>query len=411
MTDLQERFQEFDEVPVPDLWERITELAAEAESTPGTSLRRRRLATAVAAAVLVLLVVGLPLLLVSGDEPGPIADGWTGVPVAAPALESIADLAAIPSGGFLALTVNPEEVLWTPDAVNWFDADPEGKLSSLGRAEPTVRFEASSVAASKNLIVVLDHDRAGVWIGDRRAEIWRFTALTTSAEADRTRLLTLAAQEDQVLVIGQVLGTELAEGTESELLVTERVVAWVIADATAAINARDLPVPVPAAIDFVEADATSFAGRWLVALTASEWQGVEGWNGSDLILALTPTGWVSSPPAQGMGDLTSISGGPSSAVVTTCHFGGDSFWHTTDGVTWAEATNDVTGHLAEYVDGLGFVIHDGAGWYLSQDGSSWQLLSQAGVAVDTYPRSGDVVAAAEGRVFEFNNQLWMWSRD
>lgn len=410
MTDLRERFQKFDEVPVPELWERITELADEEDSSAVPSVTRRRWVVAVAAAVAVLLIVGLPILLVSGDEPPPAVASWTSVPVEVPSDEAIADIAAIPSGGFVALTVDPAQVVWTPDAVNWFHADTEGLVGSTGRSVTAARFEASSVASGNNLIAIIDRDRAGVWIGDQRAETWRFTPLADSAEADRTRLLTIAASEDQVLIVGQLLSTEVAEGTESELLITDRFVSWVIDGPAGEISQQDLPVPAPSPIDFVDADATSFAGRWLVVVTGAEWQGVEGWNPSELILTLTTSGWVSSERNPEMGDITSISGGPSSAVITSCHFGGDSFWYTTDGLTWTQATNDFTGHLARYVDDLGFVVHYGTGWYLSEDGSSWQFPADAGVTIESYPRSGYASAASEGRVFEFDNQLWMWSR-
>ena len=66
MTDLHERFREYDEVPVPELWDRVADLAA----TPPSRDRpeRPRLLVVVAAAVVVLLVVGGPLLLIQSQD-------------------------------------------------------------------------------------------------------------------------------------------------------------------------------------------------------------------------------------------------------------------------------------------------------------------------------------------------------
>ncbi|MCP3974282.1 MAG: hypothetical protein GY720_07300 [bacterium] len=66
MIDLHERFKEYDQVPVPELWDRIAETASTAPDAPRR--KQRRLLIAVAAAAVVLLIVGGPLLLITSRD-------------------------------------------------------------------------------------------------------------------------------------------------------------------------------------------------------------------------------------------------------------------------------------------------------------------------------------------------------
>lgn len=139
MIDLHERFKEYDEVPVPELWDRITDLAATAPRRPRRE--RPRLLIAAAAAVVALVVIGGPLLLIaSRDSAAPVVSSdaldnleWSRVPHdhAVFGGEDGAEMASIAAGGpgFVAVGVTGDGVgdlgvrnaaVWTsPDGIAW----------------------------------------------------------------------------------------------------------------------------------------------------------------------------------------------------------------------------------------------------------------------------------------------------
>ncbi len=68
MTDLRERFGQYREVEVPDLWDRIEELAGSASLEPtSTPMVRRRPPAVALVAFLSVLLVGLVLLILRPD--------------------------------------------------------------------------------------------------------------------------------------------------------------------------------------------------------------------------------------------------------------------------------------------------------------------------------------------------------
>jgi hypothetical protein len=140
MTDLDDRFSKYDEVSVPELWDRIVDSAATAPNPP--QRERPKLLIALAAAVFVLLVVGGPLLLmISRDSTGPSVSSdvlgsfeWSRVPhdEAIFGGEGGAEMSSITAGGpgFVAVGVTGDGVgegfgarnaaVWTsPDGIAW----------------------------------------------------------------------------------------------------------------------------------------------------------------------------------------------------------------------------------------------------------------------------------------------------
>lgn len=432
MTDLRDRFAQYDEVPVPDLWDRIEDLAA----APLVAKRARpRLLVAFAAAVVVLVAVGGPLLLFGTTGPGEIvaespaaeawdATGWELNPADGPFTRRIAAVEPVSPGGFIAVTADPGRIFWSPDGVEWFDADPQRQVAQYQPKAADLPSEDDLAAVTGSRVVVLDRADSGVWVGDPKTGDWEPIRLDVVEPGAELELLAVAANDTEALVVAREQGSSLVEVEDAEepssavlsIPVTDRYLAWVVDPRTGTAQAYTLPVPVPEAASDADAVIEWFNGRWVIVLgRGNVWAGDDqGWDARQAVL-VSPDGasWlaVDAPEEWKGAGLTSLTAGPSSIIATTCHFGGDSFWYSTDGTSWVLSTSDHTGHRSAYIEGLGFIARyestpmDPAP--LSADGRTWH----PAVTLERYRGDTERLAAADGRLIAIDSELWLWSTD
>lgn len=414
MTDLRERFRELEDLPVPDLWDRVADLAAE----PGSPRNRRsRVGVAIAASVVVLLAIGVPLLLLGFGSDAeidhdPVGAGWATVPTHSPWDMPVVDAVQMPGGGFAVLTANPSDLFWSPDGASWYDADAADQLPEFVPIDSDGEGGPTALAVIGDQLAFLDRSGVGVWWGDRQTGIWQFTALDPGEGPGQADLLTMAPSAGELLVIGQVRGPDVLEDPGFEIAVTNEYLAWLVDIADGAAARNSLPIAGPERAEPDTAFAVSFDQRWMVLARRTVWTGDEGWD-SRVSVLMSDDGetWAASDPPHGWGSVTSLTAGPSSVIVTTCHFGGDSFWYSTDGVAWSQSSSGPVSHQSAYVDDLGFVTHSGNLWMVSPDGSEWQYPVDLGVTIEPFPKAGERLSAVEEIPFLYNNRLWIWSED
>ena len=209
MTDLHERFRsEFDEVPVPDLWNHVERLAE--TETVTVRPERSRVLVALAAAVAALVLIGGPLLLLASmGQDDPVADTSTTVPgpqalapVDPPWSETISTVTLVGDGGVVAIASNPDRVFWSPDGVEWFDADPDRQVRPPSASTVQSQFEDRMIVSANGRVAVRNAANNGVWIAAPNTGQWRFVGLPGGEAGERTeRVLTLAANDTDVLVV------------------------------------------------------------------------------------------------------------------------------------------------------------------------------------------------------------------
>lgn len=437
MTDLRTRFEAFEDVPVPDLWDRVEALAT---TTPVTSPRRAapRFVVAAAAAIAVLLLIGGPFLVGALRESTGVADeeaakaptgsvvwdttAWEMAPVAGPWEHALIDVERSPDGGVVVATAD-SGVAWTPDGIDWFDADPAGRLTTLQRptADESQPSNQRAMAVTESRVAILDQALPGVWLGDPATGEWTPIVLA-EGEGSRVELLTIAANSTTVLVVTRHLAPDgiLIQDNEGEvesraLPVTDRYRAWTIDPAARTAAPNPLPLPVPEAASLADAVVEWFHDQWVMVSARNVWTGEdEGWaSRTALLTSNNGATWTAGrPPEEWNGaGFTSLSAGPTTMIATTCHFGGDTFWVTTNGSDWEPTTSRHLGHQSTYVEGVGFVVpHHTPGeasGFVSPDGRTWDE------SVQLEPYRGDVerLATTDGGLIAINNDLLLWSRD
>ena len=418
MTDLRDRFKAYEEIPVPDLWKQVTDLAA---GRPAVRQPPRvRVGIASSAAVLALLVVGVPLALFglstsSGMvEPTPTTLGWESLEVAKAPIASA--MVEMPGGGYVALAGDTSDVFWSPNGSDWFDADPNGQLALAPSVPSGSPVEGSQMAGTRDSVIIVDQVRQGVWVGDRTTGRWDFIRLEAEDPADALELLTVTTNDRDGLVVARQhgLNTLMIPDSEEPLSIpeTDGYLAWIIRNGEA--ERYRLPTETPEWTVDAHALAVWFNERWTVALYRGKvMAGDEGWEQRQTLLTSADGGvWSTAEAPDGWGFVTSLTAGPASMIATTCHFGGDSFWYSTDGAVWEHATSAHLGHRSVYVDGLGFVAkHGDSPWVVSAEGREWRSLRQHGVALQTLARDTEGIDGPDARSFVFDSRLWIWSAD
>lgn len=425
MTDLHERFHsEFDEVPVPDLWNHIEHLA---ETEPVTVRpERSRVFVAAAAAVAALVLIGGPLLLLtSANQEEPAADTSTTVPepqaltpVDSPWGETISAVTLVDDGGIVAIASNPDRVSWSPNGVEWFDADPERQVTPLYAWTIQSQFEDRMIVSANGQVAVRNAANNGVWITAPDTGQWRFVGFPGGEAGDRTeRVLTLAANDTDVLIVtkatsqGTVVPTH-PEAPESIPYVHEYAV-WLIDSSDGTTERHSLPLPASEWVENPTAIANWFDDQWFIAMHGPVWtDSDDGWVDSTPVLtSIDGRSWTLTESSFPLTSATSISAGPTGMVATECNFGGDSFWYSGDGINWEITTTDHMGHRSVYVDGLGFLtFYKGAATAFSTDGREWQSTGAAGLTLQSSDGSNDPDPTV-GNLFVVENRLMQWSID
>lgn len=422
MTDLHERFhRDFDDLAVPDLWDRIERLAETETVTTGPP-RSRALIVAVAVVVGLILVGGPLLLLAPSERAGPVADTSTVVSetpglteVDPPWGETIGAVALLGDGGIVALGSNPDRVFWSPNLVDWFDADPDRRVTpyvSPGEEQ----FEDRIIVSTNGHVAIRSEANDGVWIAAPETGQWRLVEFPGHDSGDgNERVLSLAANGTEMLVVTHATssGVVLPSGPEApdSIPYVHEYGVWLIDPSDGTVEHHALPLPASEWAENLMAIANWFKGQWLVAIQGTVWTDtVEGRVTSTPIVA-SPDGrsWTIAESNFPSSSATSISVGPTGMIATQCNFGGDSFWYSEDGLNWEVTTTGYMGHRSVYVDGLGYLTtYRGSPTAFSVDGRQWRLPTAAGLVVDTFDGTDDS-NPVDGNLFVVDNRLIQWS--
>jgi hypothetical protein len=310
----------------------------------------------------------------------------------------------LPGGGFV-VAVNHSEasVLWSPDGIDWVEADPQGQVTA---AVPGDRFpqQPQVMSVSGDRVFILDEANLQVWVGDLAAKAWEPVHLDTAGLTGSIEAAAIASNDHEVLVVAKwaPIGAQDAIGAEYFDLVG--CVVWLIDPETGGVN-RQI-VPLDSFADF-EMDSTLthlglaavwFHDRWVIAMgnvTAVSRDGIT-WT----------LGWDPDGLAAEGSFVAALVAGSDGLITTTCGGWGPHFtFYSEDGLEWTRVPDHVEhrprgggargevleqaqgGHTgAAYSDDLGFVMvfadsggdDDNLGRMdYSQDGRSWSSIDVA----------------------------------
>lgn len=415
MTDLHERFKEYDKMPVPELWDRIADLGATAPSRPQPE--RPRLLIAVAAAVGVLLVIGGPLLLIqSRDSTAPVESSavvenleWSRIPhdEAVFGGEDGADMSSITAGGpgYVAVGVagdGTEEAsgvrnaaVWTsPDGITWTRVPHDDAVFGGEGSQKMV----SVTAGGPGLVAVGyrfdEPDRPGVYPG-----VWTspdgLTWTAVPLEEEDGDMTSVIAGGPGLVAVGQE-GWSAAVWTSPDGLTWTRVPHDPEIFGTGLVR-NDLWVPQTAMRD------VTVGGPGLIAV------GEEGvWGGSEngveyestgaAVVWTSPDGvtWTRVPHdeevfgGEGFQKMSSVTvGGPGFVVVGEFELdntGRALVWNSPDGVTWSRVPYDETifgpdpaldadRPMIDVATLDGGLVAVGTGTWTSPDGYTWTRIA------------------------------------
>lgn len=321
MIDLHERFRsELDEVPVPDLWNRI-EYLAETE-TVMVRPERSWVFVAVAAAVAALVLIGGPLLLLaSANQEEPVADTTT-VPQPAPELVR----------------------------VEWFRVPHDDAVFG---GEGGAEMLSIATNGSGFVAVGLTGDGVGDWRGDRNAAAWTSPdGISWSrvphdpdifGDAGEQEMFSVAAAGPGYVAVGYRFDEPERLGVTAGLWISPDGVEW--------ISIRNDAEGSPMASSL--ADVTA-GGPGVVAIgsdgNAAVWTSVDGLAWSRVpddpdvfVRSEMSSVIVGGPGLVAVGKSRSYPGSQSTDGVTWTHSPGSSHaivWTSVDGYTWSRVPHD-----------------------------------------------------------------------
>ena len=368
-------------------------------------------------------IVTSPSSMVSHSTPTSLSPGlrvgtWLEVAVGAPWIESIVDVAALPDGGFIAASTDPWQLQWSPDGLEWFNADPERAVSEYrpgpedgGRAGPNL------LAVVSDQVVVLDRDAVGVWIGRPVSGTWTSLPLDTSDLRENVELLSVASSDSEAIVIAQTYGSARYEpepdpGDEQvSMPVIDQYLMWVVDPAAGTATRYPLPVSPTQGQGVTNAAAFSFHDQWIILL--SGWIVTDDDSAALNLMLATSDGvsWEETTSAEDAGfAVTSLTAGLESVIATECNFGGDTFWYSQDGLEWSKSTTAYLGHHSTFSTELGFIIASGD-LLSSDDGLEWRTLYAdpplSGITHLT--ASGNKLLVKDGLRDDEEPHLWLWT--
>ena len=430
MTDLLERFHsEFDDAAVPDLWDRIERLAEIESATPRP--HRSRALIVAAAVVFALVLVGGPMLLLAPiDRPEPVTD-TSPTDFETPALpevdppwgESVSAVALLGEGGIVVMTSNPDRVFWSPNRVDWFDADPDRQVTPWYRSAEESQFEDRIIVSTNSHVAIRSEGNDGVWIAAPATGQWQLVDIPSEASGERTeRVLSLAASDTEVLVVTHITSLGVVSPTGAEAPESIPYVhgygVWLIDPSDGTVDRRALPLTASEWAEAPLAIANWFNRQWLIAIQRTVWTDtVEGWEtSSSIVTSSDGRSWTIAESNFPPDSVTSISVGPTAMIATRCDFGGDSVWHSADGMNWEVTTTNYHGHGSVYVDGLGYLVYDRDSYNafsqsvnaFSLDGRRWQSPMAVRLTVDTFDGTDDP-DPVDGNLFVVGGRLMHWS--
>jgi hypothetical protein len=359
------------------------------------------------------------------DRTGPVADTSTTDPqpralteVDPPWGETVSAVALLGDGGIVAITSNPDRVFWSPDRVDWFDADPDRRVTPWSLRPEARQFEDRIIVSTNGHVAVRSEANDGVWIAAPETGQWQLVEFPSNESGDRTvRVLSLAANDTEVLVVTHLTstGVVLPTGLEAPASIPyiHEYAVWLIDTSDGTIEDLALPLPASEWTENPMAVANWFNGQWVVAIHRQVWTDTdEGWvTSTPVVTSSDGRSWTIAESNFPPDSATSISTGPAGIIATECNFGGDSFWYSEDGINWEVTTTDYLGHRSVYVDGLGYLTYyKGSPTAFSPDGREWQSPADAGLTVHSFDGTSDPDPTV-GNLFVVENRLKQWSID
>jgi len=437
MIDIERQIHDYyDHIMVP-----VTDIDVIRNGSPAAP-PRRGMAILVAGFILALAGIGVAALVMRGTQPiasPPIATSpssmvshsastslspglpagtWTEVAVGAPWIESIVDVAALPNGGFIAASTDPWQLQWSPDGLEWFNADPDRTVPEY-RTGPADGGPAGPhlLAVVGDQVVLLDRDAVGVWIGRPETGTWTSLPLDATGLTENVDLLSLASSDSEVIVVAQTYGSARYEpepdpGDEQvSIPVIDQYLMWVVDPATRTATRHPLPVSPTEGQEVTNAAAVSFRGRWIISL--SRWIATDDDTAAPNLMLATTDGilWVDTSSTADTGiAATSLTAGPESVIATECNFGGDTFWYSQNGLEWSKSTTAYLGHHSTYSPELGFIIVYGD-LLSSDDGLRWRTLAAETPlsGVTHLIASGNKLLIKDGLRDDEEPHLWLWT--
>jgi hypothetical protein len=447
-----ERYGEYAEVVAPaitldEFTERRTDTVPATTPPHSAPSGRLRWAWAFAAGfIVVLLVIGATALLLRGgdappaDEPATVTtagdavvpttagveeplvdpsrdvrlDEWQQVAVGEPWVGSIVEIEALPGGGFVAVTSEPDpwSVVWSHDGVEWRNGDSQQQVPTQSQAIGQ-DLGPHRVAVTAEQVVVLDKIDSTVWSGSPRTGQWEPIRLDTGGLEGQPEPIAVAGNASEILVIG-------AMDTNRP---TVELVMWLV-DPTEGTSVRALP---PAATATVWTDVLDevgiewFDGQWILMVDKRVSD-----DEYDTRLSIWTSPDARSWTEAALPDRFDIGGrlttGPSGVIVTSGYLGGDDIWHSPDGLVWdlvfdrkafiTDATYSDTLGYVTLSDARGLVEPDPSSQFrgallVSADGKVWRPAGPARPANGLDAR----LAASDGKLLVRDDafNLWLWT--
>jgi len=404
-----------------------TQHPSETATPPTPPPRWRRVWAFAAAFILILVVVGATALVLRSDdaqvtdEPAPsttvletptsvvetsttLAEApvtlddtgqWRRVRLSEPWTDDIADVASLPSGGFV--VANTTDVLWSPDGVEWIDADPQRQVTTATPRSGTRDYGLLSViSAMGDRVVVLDGIEPGLWVGDLQAGEWESIRFDTADLAGVVEPFAVASNDTEVIVVAEHRPKATLEDNEGLFRFADRgYLVWAVNPRTGEVERHPLSFTWEDPL-FEEGSSGAVEwvnDRWVIALA------------NTILVSGDGATWTQVPLEDTFKDsllVNSLAAGPIGVIATTCRgWGPHDVYFSEDGLKW-ENTKVGAFHVeSAYADDLGFLVVDSDA-YLHQvtsspDGRTWQaktLVSIGGFEIQNLAASGHTVFLA-----------------
>ncbi len=383
-----------------------------------------------AALALVVATIGAAALFLGGDNP-PVADGpatptapevsttapevlpaaalgkWDWIRIDEPWLASVVDMAPLSEGGFVVATAGEWSVVWSPDGIDWRDADPRREVTVLPMGPGHMAANPQVVTTIGGRVVVLDRALFGVKVGELNTGSWDSIEFDTSDLAGAIGLLAVASNESHVLVIGyeddyggQVSGLRAPVDGGEEMSLPEsqhsRYLSWLLDPRTGEVERG----PIPAS-DWEAAENQGdrlrgaayvslawFKDRWVLDIGHIAEQGF--WFVSE-----DGTTWTRNPvPPEFDPGAGTLMAGPDALLAEGNAWGG--LWYSEDGIDWTGIDEDDDSEVrpprdaVAYSEVFGYLATpwSDSGLYMSGDGRTWHYVADW-PGVDYLIASGD----------------------
>ncbi len=309
------------------------------------------------------------------------AGEWSWSVIDEPWASSVVDVAPRPAGGFVVAATGEWGVLWSPDGVEWHDADPDHQVTVPPLTPGWFGTRPQVVTTIDDRVAVLDSALFGLWIGNPETQGWELIELDSSDLAGEIGQLAVASNETEVLVVSYEDDYGVAEPApcgHAQPVQETRYSAWVVDVGSGDVMRRPLPVggdqnvigsdesgsfAGPHVCAESNSSATWFNGRWVVDV-----------DGNWLVSADGAT-WTPVPTGSSPGPAT-LTAGPDTLLAEVWN----SLWYSENGSDWTEvpAPEGMRGpsDATAYSDSFGYIATPWSdpGLFASVDGRNWEYV-------------------------------------